>query len=246
MREQHNVTFEPNLGPAFPVCAGPGTQGSAYGAAYGVPDAYAYGYGSGSGQRGQAPYGPYGLHGLNGLHSGAGWVEAAQAPIGAYDSRGKGCSRNMWPDRLGGVRFGACCPTEISFGRIMPEFTRAAMQAQEEANQKQMLQDARSAQQSEVESGEFSEYGIVSTEQSRNPDVLPHLSAEYGGYKDYGTFPGQGGHGGHGNGSGQQWNGYGSGQQWNGNGAGNGYGAGYGSGQQWNGGQFNGGRCAWR
>ena len=36
MREQHNVTFEPNLGPAFPVCAGPGTQGSAYGAAYGA------------------------------------------------------------------------------------------------------------------------------------------------------------------------------------------------------------------
>ena len=225
MREQHNVTFEPNLGPAFPVCAGPGTQGSAYGAAYGVPDAYGVGYGSGSGAQGLR-----GPHGLNGLHSGAGWVEAAQAPIGNYDSRGRGCSRNMWPDRLGGVRFGACCPTEISFGRIMPEFTRAATQAQEEANQKQMLQDARSAQQSEVESGEFSEYGIVSTEQSRNPDVLPHLSAEYGGYKDYGTFASHGA--GHGSG------------QWGGAGQGSGYG--YGSGQEWNGGQFNGGRCSWR
>ena len=222
MREQHNVTFEPNLGPAFPVCAGPGTQGSAYGAAYGVPDAYGVGYGSGSGAQG--------LRGPHGLHSGAGWVEAAQAPIGNYDSRGRGCSRNMWPDRLGGVRFGACCPTEISFGRIMPEFTRAATQAQEEANQKQMLQDARSAQQSEVESGEFSEYGIVSTEQSRNPDVLPHLSAEYGGYKDYGTFASHGA--GHGSG------------QWGGAGQGSGYG--YGSGQEWNGGQFNGGRCSWR
>ena len=228
MREQHNVTFEPNLGPAFPVCAGPGTQGSAYGAAYGVPDAYGVGYGSGSGAPG--PQGLRGPHGLNGLHSGAGWVEAAQAPIGNYDSRGRGCSRNMWPDRLGGVRFGACCPTEISFGRIMPEFTRAATQAQEEANQKQMLQDARSAQQSEVESGEFSEYGIVSTEQSRNPDVLPHLSAEYGGYKDYGTFASHGA--GHGSG------------QWGGAGQGSGYG--YGSGQEWNGGQFNGGRCSWR
>ena len=223
MREQHNVTFEPNLGPAFPVCAGPGTQGSAYGAAYGVPDAYGVGYGSGSGLQGIR--GPHGLNGLNGLHSGAGWVEAAQAPIGNYDSRGRGCSRNMWPDRLGGVRFGACCPTEISFGRIMPEFTRAATQAQEEANQKQMLQDARSAQQSEVESGEFSEYGIVSTEQSRNPDVLPHLSAEYGGYKDYGTFDAQ--------------RGYGSGP-----GSGPGLGSGPGSGQQ--NGQFNGGRCSWR
>ena len=223
MREQHNVTFEPNLGPAFPVCAGPGTQGSAYGAAYGVPDAYGVGYGSGSGAHG--PQGLRGPHGLNGLHSGAGWVEAAQAPIGNYDSRGRGCSRNMWPDRLGGVRFGACCPTEISFGRIMPEFTRAATQAQEEANQKQMLQDARSAQQSEVESGEFSEYGIVSTEQSRNPDVLPHLSAEYGGYKDYGTFDAQ--------------RGYGSGP-----GSGPGLGSGPGSGQQ--NGQFNGGRCSWR
>ena len=224
MREQHNVTFEPNLGPAFPVCAGPGTQGSAYGAAYGVPDAYGVGYGSGSGS------GLHGLRGAQGLHSGAGWVEAAQAPIGNYDSRGRGCSRNMWPDRLGGVRFGACCPTEVSFGRILPEFTRAATQAQEEANQKQMLQDARSAQQSEVESGEFSEYGIVSTEQSRNPDVLPHLSAEYGGYKDYGTFASHGA--GHGSG------------QWGGAGQGSGYG--YGSGQEWNGGQFNGGRCSWR
>jgi hypothetical protein len=212
MREQQNITFEPNLGPAFPVCAGPGTQGSAYGAAYGV--------------HGDGPYGGHGSgSGSGGLHSGAGWVEAAQAPLGQYDSRGRGCSRNMWPDRLGGVRFGACCPTEISFGRILPEFTRAATQAQEEANQKQMLQDARSAQQSEVASGEFFEYGIVSTEPSRNPDVLPHLSAEYGGYKDYGTFDAQ--------------RGYGSGP-----GSGPGLGSGPGSGQQ--NGQFNGGRCSWR
>lgn len=229
MREQQNITFEPNLGPAFPVCAGPGTQGSAYGAAYGVHGdgpygPYGYGANGGSGAHGGHGSGSGG-HGGQGLHSGAGWVEAAQAPLGQYDSRGKGCSRNMWPDRLGGVRFGACCPTEISFGRILPEFTRAATQAQEEANQKQMLQDARSAQQSEVASGEFFEYGIVSTEPSRNPDVLPHLSAEYGGYKDYGTFDAQ--------------RGYGSGP-----GSGPGLGSGPGSGQQ--NGQFNGGRCSWR
>jgi hypothetical protein len=157
-------------------------------------------------------------------------VYAAQSAIGQVDVRGgRGCARSMWPDRLGGVRFGACCPTEISFGRIVPEFTRAAMQAQEEENQKKMLNDARSAQQSEVEFGEFSEFGVVSTEKTHNPDLLPHLSADYGGYRDFGTFTPESlhshGHGaGHGSGSGH----------WYGNGSGNGSG------------QFNGGRCSWR
>jgi hypothetical protein len=182
MREQQNVTFEPNLGPVFPVCGGSGTPGNMYGTAYSVTGG---GSGHGSG------YGSGQAYGNNE------WVLAAQSAIGQVDVRGgRGCARSMWPDRLGGVRFGACCPTEISFGRIMPEFTRAAMQAQEEENQKQMLNDARSAQESEYASGEFSEYGVVSTEQTSNPDLLPHLSAEYGGYRDFGTFaPGGSGYG---------------------------------------------------
>jgi hypothetical protein len=200
MREQQNVTFEPNIGPVYPVCGGSGTPGSMYGAAYDIPSG---GSGLGSGL---------------GNQSGESWVYAAQSAIGQVDVRGgRGCARSMWPDRLGGVRFGACCPTEISFGRIMPEFTRAAMQAQEEETQKKMLHDARSAQQSEVESGEFSEFGVVSTEKAQNPDLMPHLSAEFGGYRNFGTFTPESGHG-------------------------SGYGSGAGSGS----GTFYGGRCSWR
>jgi hypothetical protein len=222
MREQQNVTFEPNIGPVFPVCGGSGTPGNMYGTAYDVPDYVgSHGHGSGSGRG----------YGTSGEQN---WVYAAQSAIGQVDVRGgRGCARSMWPDRLGGVRFGACCPTEISFGRIVPEFTRAAMQAQEEENQKKMLNDARSAQQSEVEFGEFSEFGVVSTEKTHNPDLLPHLSADYGGYRDFGTFTPESLHG-HGAGLGH---GAGSGSgRWSGNGYGNGNGSG----------QFNGGRCSWR
>ena len=211
MREQQNVTFEPNIGPVFPVCGGSGTPGNMYGTAYDIPDyggSHGHGSGNGSGRGGQSGE--------------QNWVYAAQSAIGQVDVRGgRGCARSMWPDRLGGVRFGACCPTEISFGRIVPEFTRAAMQAQEEENQKKMLNDARSAQQSEVEFGEFSEFGVVSTEKTHNPDLLPHLSADYGGYRDFGTFTPESLHG-------------------HGHGSGHGYGSGNGSGP------FNGGRCSWR
>ena len=218
MREQQNVTFEPNIGPVFPVCGGSGTPGNMYGTAYDVPSS---GYGSGSGN-------PSGEQR---------WVYAAQSAIGQVDVRGgRGCARSMWPDRLGGVRFGACCPTEISFGRIVPEFTRAAMQAVEEENQKKMLNDARSAQQSEFESGEFSEFGVVSTERAQNPELMPHLSAEFGGYRNFGTFTPEywSGHG-SGNGSGSR------------NGSGYGYGSGLGNGNGYYGnGSGNGGRCSWR
>jgi hypothetical protein len=207
MREQQNVTFEPNIGPVFPVCGGSGTPGNMYGTAYDIPESSVYGGVGGSG---------YG----SGQGSGQSWVYAAQSAIGQVDVRGgRGCGRSMWPDRLGGVRFGACCPTEISFGRILPEFTRAAMQAQEEENQKKMLDDARSAQQSEFETGEFSEFGVVSTERAQNPELMPELSAEFGGYRDFGTFTPESGYG------------YGSGS---------GYGSGNGNGQ------FRGGRCSWR
>ena len=108
---------------------------------------------------------------------------------------------------------------------------RAAMQAQEEEVQKQMLADARSAQSSEVGSGEFSEYDVVLQSQERtiDPETMPHLSADYGGYRDFGTFAPPSGHG------------YGSGQ-----GQGQGYGSGQGQGQGQGSGPFNGGRCSWR
>ena len=235
MREQENVTFEPNVGPAaFPVCGGSGTPGSMYGAAYGVTGGGLHGGGHGHGDG--SGYHGYGQGRGSGQGAGqgndAGWIEAAQNAIGQVDVRGgRGCARAMWPDRLGGVRFGACCPTEISFGRIMPEFTRAAMQAQEEEVQKQMLADARSAQSSEVGSGEFSEYDVVLQSQERtiDPETMPHLSADYGGYRDFGTFAPPSGHG------------YGSGQ-----GQGQGYGSGQGQGQGQGSGPFNGGRCSWR
>ena len=222
MREQQNVTFEPNIGPVFPVCGGSGTPGNMYGAAYDIPD---YGAGGGSG------YGSGHGYGASGEQN---WVYAAQSAIGQVDVRGgRGCARSMWPDRLGGVRFGACCPTEISFGRIMPEFTRAAMQAQEEESQKKMLNDARSAQQSEVEFGEFSEFGVVSTEKTHNPDLLPHLSADYGGYRDFGTFTPES----------SAWHGAGHGA---GHGTGHGHGSGSGHGHGYGSGPFQGGRCSWR
>jgi hypothetical protein len=183
MREQLNVTFEPIFGGALPTCTGSGTPGNAYGAAYEV---HSYGQGDGSG--GDASLG-------------GGWVEAAQQSIGQIEARGgRGCARAMWPDRLGGVRFGACCPTEISFGRILPAYTRAAMQAAEEERQQAMLVEAKSALELEAAAHEYTGYGVVSTEQTRNPDVMPELSANYGGYRDYGMFQPDGS--GYGSGSG--------------------------------------------